>query len=108
MTLVAWHFKGRRSTLARRRDALERGAESRRQRHRALRVAVDIDVHEMTLRGGKLRALREDADLVAHRGGTDAVDDDADLDGLGEGEGGEIGAAGLDHEADDGRGHRLE
>ena len=87
--------------MHRTRAGLERAPRRRRDRHRALRRAVDIDVDETALRRGALGAGLEDADAVGDRALPERRHREPGLERVREGDRREEGAGGLDDVADD-------
>ena len=90
---------GKRS--CRQEQGLERAPRRRRDRDRALRRAVDIDVDEAALRRGALGAGLEDADAVGDRALPECRHREPRLERVREGDRREEGAGGLDDVADD-------
>src|SRR5450432_3448740 len=74
----------------------------------ALRRALDIDMGIAALRGWRRCARLERGQDIADRTAADFLYGDADLDGVGKGEAGEINTTAFDDEADDVAGDRIE
>src|SRR3984957_11051514 len=72
-----------------------------RNRNRAVRRTLDIDVGVTASRGGLLSPGFEHCEMITHRGAAEMLDRDADFGRLGIGEAGVEMAVAFDDQADD-------